>query len=62
MRAFVLKYSDIARCRFLIMVPEHYREDGTCRCDDAEHRRLMIAEWDYSQSDFDGITLSPKES
>jgi hypothetical protein len=26
--------SAIAACPFYIMVPEHYREDNTCRCDE----------------------------
>lgn len=28
----VLKNSDIGRCPKYILVPEHYRDDGTCRC------------------------------
>lgn len=45
------------RCPFLIMVGEHYREDGSCKCDDPEHRKFMIAEWEYSESDFEKIPL-----
>lgn len=48
-----LKHSDILKCKFVIMVPEHYRKDGSCRCDEPEHRKMMIAEWDYSEKDFD---------
>ena len=33
-------------CPHLILVPEHYREDGTCRCDDHEHQ--IMADWGYT--------------
>lgn len=32
-------------CPHAIMMPEHYREDGTCRCDDKDHK--VMAEWGY---------------
>ena len=48
----ILKYSDIERCPFSIMVPEHYRDDGTCKCDDPEHQKEMIENWGYEHSDF----------
>lgn len=47
-------------CRFAIFTPEHYRDDGTCMCDDAEHREMMIKLWGYSASDFQGIPLREK--
>lgn len=40
-------------CKFLILVPEHYRADGSCLCDDEEHRKMMIKKWGYAQEDFD---------
>ena len=52
-----LTRGQIDKCRFVILVPEHYRDDGTCKCDDAEHRAHMIAEWDYTLDDFKGIPL-----
>lgn len=48
-----IKQSDITACKFLILVPEHYRADGSCLCDDEEHRKMMIKEWGYTQEDFD---------
>jgi hypothetical protein len=48
----VIKRSSIQACPFFILMPEHYREDGSCRCDDPEHRKLMIAEWGYTEDDF----------
>ena len=34
-----MKQSNISNCPFFILVSEHYREDGTCACNNAEHRR-----------------------
>lgn len=34
------------RCPHTIMVPEHYREDLTCRCDDFGHTEME--EWGYT--------------
>ena len=38
---------NVADCPFFIMMPEHFRDDGTCRCDDPAHRATM-KEWGYS--------------
>lgn len=37
--------TEIMRCPHLIMVPEHYRDDNTCRCDDPDHTEMR--EWGY---------------
>lgn len=37
---------DIMRCPHVIMVAMHYREDGTCRCNDPKHREMK--EWGYT--------------
>lgn len=37
---------NVRRCRWLIMVASHYRDDGTCRCDDPEHTEMQ--EWGYT--------------
>jgi hypothetical protein len=41
--------SMIKACPHFIFVPEHYRDDGTCRCDDnsADNTKLM-KEWGYT--------------
>ncbi len=57
MEVRVLKKSDIFKCRFMILTSEHYRQDGSCKCDDPEHREKMKREWDYTDADFDGIPL-----
>lgn len=38
--------SAIAACPHTIFAPEHYREDGSCRCDDADDANM--AEWGYT--------------
>ena len=40
---------DVRRCPFFILVPEHYREDGTCRCDDPTH--VEMRDWEYVWSE-----------
>ncbi len=52
-----LKQSNIAACTFFIMMPEHYRENGSCKCNNREHRTIMIREWKYSDKDFTNIPL-----
>lgn len=44
--------SSILRCRFCIIVAEHYRDDGSCRCDDPLEQEMMIREWGYEEGDF----------
>lgn len=58
-----IKHSDLRACPFAILVPEHYREDGTCRCDDAAHRETMIKQWGYKAKDFAEVPLrsNPEE-
>ena len=55
--SYSMNQDDIRKCPFSIFSPEHYRSDGSCRCDDAEHRKMMISEWDYSEDDFSDIPL-----
>jgi hypothetical protein len=55
--ARTIKQADIGKCPFVIFAPEHYREDGSCKCDDPEHRKMMIKEWGYKARDFKDIPL-----
>ncbi len=48
----LLKQSDIGKCPHLIFVPEHYRDDGSCKCNDPEEQARMIREWGYSAEHF----------
>jgi hypothetical protein len=36
---------DPHRCPHCIFGDDHYREDGSCRCDDPDHQEM--AEWGY---------------
>ena len=45
----VLRKGTILACSHLILDPSHYREDGTCRCDDPTHTEM--AEWEYEWKD-----------
>lgn len=56
----LIKQSDIGKCPFVIMVPEHYRDDGSCKCDDTDERKRMIEEWDYTEKMFKDIPLRQK--
>lgn len=48
-----MKQSDMLKCPFAIMMPEHYRPDGTCKCNDPIHRNIvMIPQWEYTEQDF----------
>lgn len=42
----------IQRCRFFIFDAQHYRDDGTCRCNDPVEQRRLIREAGYKRSDF----------
>ena len=44
--------SSILKCPHCIMVLSHYREDGSCKCNDPEEQKMMIKEWGYSKKDF----------
>lgn len=44
----VIRQSDLRRCPHFIMMPEHYRDTGHCRCDDPEHTDMR--DWGYKWS------------
>lgn len=48
----VIKQSQIMKCPHCIMDISHYRDDGTCKCDDPKEQAMMIKEWGYKKSDF----------
>ena len=48
-------------CPHFIMMPDHYREDNSCKCDDLAERKRMIREWGYKVRDFEGIPLRTEE-
>lgn len=57
-----IKQADIGACPHVIFIPSHYRPDGTCKCDDAEERAMMIREWEYEPGDFKGPTREEAKS
>jgi hypothetical protein len=52
-----LTKEQIRRCPFALMLPQHYRADGTCKCNCARERQRMIEEWDYTLADFRRVGL-----
>jgi hypothetical protein len=54
-RVVLIKQSDILKCPFCIIDMDHYREDGSCKCNDPEHRAFMIANWEYKETDFANV-------
>jgi hypothetical protein len=40
-----IKRSAIGKCPHCILVAEHYRNDGSCKCDDPGE--AVMAEWGY---------------
>ncbi len=44
-----IKSADIKACPHTIFVAEHYRDDGTCRCNDPDAKEM--AEWGYEWRD-----------
>jgi len=47
-----MKRTDILKCQFAILETSHYRGDGSCLCNDPDHREFMIKNWGYSADDF----------
>lgn len=43
-----LTRGQIRACPWFIFYPVHYREDGSCRCDDNAHSEML--EWGYTWS------------
>ena len=44
--------SDMRKCPHYILVEQHYRADGTCKCDDPVEQARMIKDWGYTKEDF----------
>jgi hypothetical protein len=45
----MMKQSNIAKCPHYI---NHYREDGSCKCNDPEEQKFLIKKCGYKKSDF----------
>jgi hypothetical protein len=44
-----VSYASINNCSHMIFDPIHYRDDGTCKCDDSEE--TIMVEWGYTWDD-----------
>lgn len=51
-----MRQSDILACPHFIIDPSHYREDGSCKCDDPTEQARMIKEWGYAPADFSQVS------
>lgn len=40
-----IKRDSMLACPFVIWMPDHYREDESCRCDDPDHKEMLG--WGY---------------
>jgi len=41
-----IEQSSMLKCPHCIMMPEHYRADESCRCNDPDHKDM--SEWGYT--------------
>jgi hypothetical protein len=51
----VISQADLLACPHCILVASHYRENGTCKCDDAGES--IMAEWGYHWNEEKGRWL-----
>ena len=42
---YTMKQSDVHKCPHYIMMPNHYRDDGTCKCNELGHQDMLA--WGY---------------
>lgn len=54
----VLKQATIAKCPHVIFATEHYREDGTCKCNDPDATEMH--EWGYVWDATAKLWVSPE--
>jgi hypothetical protein len=52
-----IKQSAIAACPYFILMADHYRQDGSCKCSNKVERAKMIKNWGYKKSHFKKIPL-----
>lgn len=54
-----MKAAWVTRCPHLILAPEHYRPNGSCRCNDPSH---PMGEWGYQCDDREHRWLAAEEA
>jgi len=42
---YTMKQVDVHNCPHYIMMPDHYRDDGTCKCNELGHQDMLA--WGY---------------
>ena len=42
---YTMKQTDVHNCPHYIMMPNHYRDDGTCKCNELGHQDMLA--WGY---------------
>ena len=52
-----LSIAAVHGCKFLILDPEHYRDNKTCRCDDPDHE--VMSDWGYAWDEATGKWTAP---
>jgi hypothetical protein len=60
MKVRMLKTADMLKCPHVIIMPEHYREDGSCKCNDPDN--TVMVEWGYVWDDAAKQWVSPPET
>lgn len=50
-----LSQASMLACPFCIIDFEHYRLDGTCRCDEPAEQARLIRDYDYTRADFERV-------
>jgi hypothetical protein len=51
--------SVMLKCPHFIMDPVHYRDDGTCRCNDPDHK--IMATWEYVWDDAQRLWMAAED-
>ena len=50
--------TSIANCPFAIFGSQHYRDDGTCKCNDPDERVMLMRDWGYAPVDFERVGIA----
>ena len=54
-RTRTIANSAILACPHVILAPEHYGDDGRCRCSDPVEQARLISEYGYTRADFEAV-------
>ena len=51
----MIKQAQIIKCPRSILVPEHYKKDGSCYCFDPDERARVLAERQIRRVKYEGV-------